>query len=219
MVAPQVNAHYHQHIFSIRVDPMIDGLNNTVVESDVIPLPDAPTGSSNNHAGNAFISADTILKTETGREYDFIKERRWRIINPSRKHYSSKKEVGYVLGLKGGITPMMARPDGWASKRAAFTAFPLWVCKDVEGEKGSRMWPSGKYVPQTRDTPKDSISSWVEGKKNVENEDILVYITIGASLSFLSAGGVLISVLGTTHIPRPEDWPVYVLFLRVLSRF
>jgi len=191
LIAPNVNAHYHQHLFSLRVDPMIDGINNAVVESDVIPLPDAPTGSEQNFAGNAFISQDTVLKTEAGRPYDFEKERRWRIVNPARKHYSSGKEVGYVLGLKSGIAPMMARPDGWAMKRASFTSYPMWVCRDEEGEKGSRMWPSGKYVPQTRDAPEDSISTWVEGKKNVANEDILLYLTIGV-----------------THIPRPEDWPV-----------
>ncbi|KAJ7572011.1 copper amine oxidase [Mycena floridula] len=176
MVAPNVNAHYHQHIFSIRVDPMVDGLHNTVVESDIIPL-DAPTGSESNFAGNAFASKET--------------ERRWKIVNSGRQHYSSGSDVGYVLGLKGGITPVMARSDGWAMKRASFTKYPLWVCRDEEGDKGGRMWPSGKYVPQTRESPDDSVSKWVEGKKNITNEDLVLFLTVG-----------------TTHIPRPEDWPV-----------
>ncbi|KAF8899406.1 peroxisomal copper amine oxidase [Infundibulicybe gibba] len=190
-VAPNVNAQNHQHLFSVRVDPMVDGLYNTVVESDIIPLPDAPTGSASNYAGNAFISQDNVLKTETARPYDFEKERRWRITNPARKHYSSGRDVGYVVGMKGGVTPMMARPDGWAAKRAAFITRPFWVVQDVEGDKGGRMWPSGKYVPQTREEPGDSVGQWVKGQKNVDNEDILVYLTVG-----------------TTHIPRPEDWPV-----------
>jgi primary-amine oxidase len=41
------------------------------------------------------------------------------------------------------------------------------------------MWPAGKYVPQTKEAPEDSVGSWVEGKMNVEDEDILVYLTIG----------------------------------------
>ncbi|KAJ3488074.1 hypothetical protein NLJ89_g11653 [Agrocybe chaxingu] len=53
------------------------------------------------------------------------------------------------------------------------------------------MWPAGKYVPQTREEPEDSVGSWVKGQMPVEDEDILVYVTVG-----------------TTHIPRPEDWPV-----------
>ncbi|KAF9469528.1 copper amine oxidase [Collybia nuda] len=190
-VAPNISAQYHQHMFSVRVDPMIDGLNNSVVESDIIPLPDAPTGSTQNYAGNAFISQDTILKTESGRPYDYQKERRWKIVNPSRKHYSSGKAVGYLLGMKGGATPMVTRPDGWAARRAAFLTNTVWVCRDVEGGKGGRMWPAGKYVPQTREEPEDSIGKWVQGKGNVDNDDIVLFLTVG-----------------TTHIPRPEDWPV-----------
>lgn len=158
---------------------MIDGLNNSVIESDIVPLPDAPTGSAENFAGNAFCTQETVLKTEAGRPYDFEKERRWRIVNPARKHYSSGKEVGYGIGLKGVVAPMMSRPDGWALTRASFTKNPFWVCKEVEGEKGGRMWPAGKYVPQTREAPADSIGSWVAGEKNVENEDILIYATVG----------------------------------------
>ncbi|KAG5639662.1 hypothetical protein H0H81_008823 [Sphagnurus paluster] len=190
-VAPQINAQNHQHLFSVRIDPMIDGLHNSVVEADVVPLPDAPTGSAANVAGNAFIAQETVLATETGRTYDYFKDRKWKIVNPARKHHSSGKEVGYSIGMKGGATPMMALPDSWAAQRATFARQTIWVCRDVEGEKGGRMWPAGKYVPQTRGDPQDSVGKWVQGRQSVVNEDILVYVTIG-----------------TTHIPRPEDWPV-----------
>lgn len=43
-VAPRVTAHHHQHLFSVRVDPMIDGLDNSVCETDVVAS-DEPTGS------------------------------------------------------------------------------------------------------------------------------------------------------------------------------
>ncbi|KAH0591412.1 Peroxisomal primary amine oxidase [Termitomyces sp. J132] len=191
VVAPGINAQYHQHLFSVRIDPMIDGLYNSVVESDIISLPDAPTGSPANFAGNAFISKETVLTTEVGRQFDWAKERRWKIVNSARKHHASGKNVGYSISMKGGATPMMARPDSWAAKRAAFVTNALWVCRDVEGPKGSRMWPSGKYVPQTRVEPEDSLGKWAEGKQNIEDEDILIFLTVG-----------------TTHIPRPEDWPV-----------
>lgn len=192
-VAPGINAHYHQHLFSFRIDPMVDGIKNKVIEQDIIPLSgeQSATGEDLNFAGNAFTTTETVLENESGREYDFMKERRWRITNSARKHYASGKDVGYSVSLKGGITPMMARNDGWALRRAGFTKYPLWVVKDVEGPKGSRMWPAGKYVPQTREQPKDSITSWVEGGLPVKDEDLLVYMTVG-----------------TTHVPRPEDWPV-----------
>ncbi|KAJ7188863.1 copper amine oxidase [Mycena filopes] len=192
VVAPNINAHYHQHIFSVRVDPMVDGLRNSLVETDIMPSP-APTGSAENFAGNAFVAADTVLKTATARDYAYAegKERRWRIVNPARQHYSTGRDVGYALGVKGAAVQLLARHDGWVGRRAAFAQSALWVCPDVEGAKGGRMWPAGKYVPQTRDSPEDSIGNWVKDGESVENEDILVYLTVGV-----------------THIPRPEDWPV-----------
>ncbi|KAG5336846.1 hypothetical protein C0989_011784 [Termitomyces sp. Mn162] len=179
VVAPGINAQYHQHFFSFRIDPMIDGLSNSVIESDTVPLPDAATGSPANFAGNAFISKETVLTTEVGRQFDWTKERRWKIVNSARKHHVSGKNVGYSIGMKGGATPMMARPDSWVAKRAAFVTNALWVCRDVEGPKGSRIWPSGKYVPQTRVEPEDSLGKWVEGKQNIEDEDILIFLTVG----------------------------------------
>jgi primary-amine oxidase len=158
---------------------MIDGLHNSVVETEIVPLPDAPTGSPQNLSGNAFTTKDTVLKAESGRSHDYQKERRWTIVNPARKHYSSGKDVGYAIGMKGGATPIMARPDSWVVRRAAFLTDALWVCRDVEGSKGGRMWPAGKYVPQTKEEPNDSVGKWVLGKRNVENEDILLYLTIG----------------------------------------
>lgn len=190
-VAPNVDAHYHQHTFCYRIDPMVDGLKNTVIESDVLSL-EAPAGSKENFAGNGFYSADTRLSIETGRSYDITKERRWRIVNPQRHHYSSGKEVGYTIGMKGGVVPTLAKDDSWIVSRAPFLKSDFWVCRDVEGEKGSeRLYPAGRYVPQTRAPPADSIGNWVKEGQPTDGEDILVYFNIG-----------------TTHIPRPEDWPV-----------
>ncbi|TCD61981.1 hypothetical protein EIP91_007645 [Steccherinum ochraceum] len=200
-VAPGINAQYHQHLFSVRLDSMIDGLNNTVVETDVLPL-DAPTGSIHNFAGNGFFTRETpITKAKDGaREYSVQTDRRWIITNPEHQHPASKKNVGYAIGMKGGVCKMMAKEDSWVVKRAGFTQKDLWVVKDVEGPKGSRMWPSGKYVPGTRGEHQDEfITSWVRGEDNLVGEDLLVYLTVG-----------------TTHIPRPEDWPVMpVEMLRV----
>ena len=181
-VAPNVKAQYHQHVFSIRVDPMIDGLNNSVIETDVVPLPDAPTGSDMNFAGNAFIAQETTLKrqSEGARDYDFEKDRRWRVVNPEKTHSHSGKEVGYTLGIKGAMVKMLARDDSWVTVRAPFGTKPLWVIKDIEGPKGGRVWPAGKYVPQTRTTPEDSVSRWAQGEGCIDNEDILLFITMGA---------------------------------------
>jgi primary-amine oxidase len=212
MVAPQINAQYHQHIFSLRVDPMVDGLHNSVVESDVFPV----TDKSVSFAGNAFQVKNTVLKTEGegARDFCYETDRRWRIVNPGRKHYASGQDTGYVVMMKGGATPLMAQPDSWIGKRGGYAKKALWVVKDVEGPKGGRMWPAGKYVPQTREEPEDSVPQWAKGEGNIDNEDILVYVTIGELLRccrVTRCGRLLYdSFSGTTHIPRPEDWPVYV---------
>jgi primary-amine oxidase len=112
-VAPGVNAQYHQHLFSIRVDPMIDGLANSVVESDIVPLPNAPTGSDANFAGNAFVVHDKTLKTagEGARDYSWETDRRWRIQNVAREHYASGKAASYALNVKVRLLPVW--PSCW----------------------------------------------------------------------------------------------------------
>ncbi|KAI0795895.1 peroxisomal copper amine oxidase [Abortiporus biennis] len=192
-VADGINAQYHQHLFSLRVDPMVDGLKNTVVETDVLPL-DAPTGSPENFGGNGFITRATPLKvqSEGARDYDILADRRWVITNPHHQHPYSKKDVGFVVGMKGGVCRTLARDDAWCVKRAGFVRKALWVVKDKETEMGGRMWPSGKYVPGTRgDDVEDFITNWATGEESIEDEDLVVFLTVG-----------------TTHIPRPEDFPV-----------
>ncbi len=161
---------------------MVDGLNNTVVESDVIPLPNAPTGSEQNFAGNAFIVEDKVLKVagEGARDYDLDRDRRWRIVNPTApRHSSSGASPAYAIGMKGGATRLLAREDSWVSRRAAFANKALWVVKDVETSKGGRVWPSGKYVPQTKDDPEDSVARWAKGTDSIENQDLVLFLTFG----------------------------------------
>lgn len=178
-VAPRVNAQYHQHIFSLRVDPMVDGLANSVLETDVVPSP-APVGSQENFAGNAFTTKEQILQVEGSRDYDWAADRRWKIINTGSKHYASGDYTGYGIHLKAGAVPLLAKEGSWVAQRAKFASQPLWVVKDKEGEKGTeRMWPAGKYVPQSRGEVDDSIGKWAEAKASVDNEDIVLFLTIG----------------------------------------
>jgi primary-amine oxidase len=181
IIAPKVNAQYHQHIFSLRVDPMVDGLANSVSETDVVPSP-APVGSPENFAGNAFTTSNQILELEGSRDYDWAADRRWKIVNQRSKHYASGEYSGYGINIKGGAIPLLAKEGSWVAQRAKFASKTLWVVKDKETEKGTeRMWPSGKYVPQSRGELNDSIGKWVEGKASIENEDILLFITFGES--------------------------------------
>ena len=41
-MSPGVYAHYHQHIFNMRLDMAVDGERNRVVEVDTVALPVGP---------------------------------------------------------------------------------------------------------------------------------------------------------------------------------
>ena len=43
MVAPQLAAPFHQHLFNVRLDAEIDGPRNSVYEVDNRPVPPGPT--------------------------------------------------------------------------------------------------------------------------------------------------------------------------------
>ena len=191
-VAPNVNAHYHQHLFSLRVDPMIDGLQNSVLETDVVANP-APFESDDNFAGNAFTTKSRTIQTSAdARDYDHASDRRWRIVSSpkstkygSKGHYASGAPPGYGFNVRGAGCTLLAREGSWAWKRAPWGRKVLWVVKDNEGEDGSRIYPSGKYVPQTREEPEESLNFWSKEDKSVVDEDILLYITLGMHLSCL----------------------------------
>ncbi|KAL8281293.1 hypothetical protein RQP46_006327 [Phenoliferia psychrophenolica] len=186
-VAPRVQAHHHQHIFCLRLDPMVDGLNNSVTETEVVPM-EEPTGSSENWAGNGFYATKKILATtaEGGRMANATTGRLWSIVNEDKKHYASKQPEGFKIMCKD-FPPLLAAHDSLIGRRATFAKKNIWVTPYVEGQ----LYPAGKYVQQTPKAPVDSLEYWMEGARNIQKTDIVTWISFGL-----------------THLVRPEDWPV-----------
>ncbi|PLW16667.1 hypothetical protein PCANC_13352 [Puccinia coronata f. sp. avenae] len=186
-VAPGLIAQHHAHTFCLRIDPMIDGLQNAVVQTDIVALSD-PTGSAANYLGNGFKAHRKVLKrtAEGCQNYDHSKGRYWSIINPNKLHYASKEPIGYRI-LCRDQPPMLAKADSMIAKRAPFAKHDIFVTPYVPHQ----YYPSGKFVPGTMDTPVDSIENWLAIDKSIENEDIVVYVTFGVN-----------------HIPTPEQFPV-----------
>ena len=136
--------------------------------------------------------ATAIARAGDGaRDFELATDRRWSVVNPRRAHPVTGKPPGYTIMGKGGVTPLMARDDSWVARRARWAQKALWVVRDVEDAHGSRVWPSGKYVPGSRAENPDSVTHWAQGDESLEGQDVLLYLT-----------------MGITHIPRPEDWPV-----------
>ena len=128
-IAPRLNAHNHQHIFSLRVDPEIDGPNNSIVQNAAVPSDD-PVGSAANYYGNGFYCKKTLLKTaqEAATNYCHETSRTWDIINPNSINESSKKPVAYKI-LNNNCPPLLAKPGSVVYKRRlrskGFVGYPV----------------------------------------------------------------------------------------------
>lgn len=116
IVAPQINAQYHQHFFTMRIDPMIDGQKNSVQRVDTYTL-DYPTGHPKNLTGNGFTSEYTTLKdTKEGQsEANYDTSRFWKIVNQDRTHPYAKTPVGWKIN-SGHTAPFYARHDSLVGK-------------------------------------------------------------------------------------------------------
>jgi len=181
LVAPQLNAPIHQHFFSVRLDMMIDGVNNSVYEVNTEAV---PMGPANPH-GNAFYARSTLLATESEaqRIINPLSARYWKIANPAVKNHVGEP-VAYKLMPGENVLPF-AHPESSVMKRAAFTTRHLWVTPYSREEN----YPAGPYPNQHPGGA--GLPEWTKANRSIENTDVVLWYTIGAH-----------------HIPRPEDWPV-----------
>ena len=100
-VYPGVNAHNHEHLFCLRLNPNIDGAENTVFQVDTTRA-DGEVGSEDNWYGNAFYAKKTKMETmATGMsDYDHSTNRTWEMANTNKPNAHSKKPVSYKLVSK-----------------------------------------------------------------------------------------------------------------------
>lgn len=179
-VAPGLGAPFHQHLFSARLDMMVDGTNNAV---DEVELERVPIGPTNPH-GNAFGRKVTRLAREShaARVADASVGRVWQIVNPDKTNRFGRP-VAYQL--RPQHQPVLAAdPSSALARRAGFATRHLWVTA---------------YDPEERysagDLPNQHLGGglpdYVRRDRPIDGADIVVWHTFG-----------------TVHFPRPEDWPV-----------
>ncbi|KAJ5612912.1 hypothetical protein N7510_006106 [Penicillium lagena] len=187
-VANRLDAQNHQHIFSLRVDPEINGPNNSVMQNDAVA---AGVPTDQNPYGNGFVAKKTLFKTSTDGAASYCHEtsRTWDIINPSKISPISKKPVGYKI-VNTQCPALLARPDSIFAKRGAFAQKALWVLPYRDYE----LFPAGDYVCQSsgQHHPDNlTITDWVARNESIDNTDIVCYVQFGL-----------------THFPRMEDFPI-----------
>lgn len=180
-IAPGLGAPFHQHLFSARLDMMIDGIANSVEEIDTQRI---QMGPENPH-GNAFTRRRTPLTRESDaqRVADGSVGRTWHISNPGSLNKLGRP-VGYSLHPEG--QPLLLADDqSPIARRAAFATKHLWVTQYHPDER----YAAGDFVNQHLGGA--GLPMYAAADRNVENDDIVVWHTFGL-----------------THFPRPEDWPI-----------
>ncbi|MFL6115846.1 MAG: thiamine pyrophosphate-binding protein [Catenulispora sp.] len=180
LVAPQLDAPNHQHLFNMRLDLEIDGPDNTVLEIDAVGL---PMGPGNEH-GNAIVARKTAVadEREARRAREAGTARTWTVVNPNVTNRLGEP-VGYKLVPFVGPT-LLAAPESDLARRAEFARHHLWVTRYDPTE----MHAAGDHPNQH---PADGIGRWVTQERDLVNTDVVLWHTFG-----------------TSHLPRPEDWPI-----------
>jgi primary-amine oxidase len=181
LVAPQLNAPFHEHIFAARLDMAVDGDENSIYEVNTVSL---PAGASNPY-GNAFRAEQTLLtkESEAQRSVSGATARYWRIVNPNQKNRLGEP-VSYRL-IPGENAPPFVRPDAAVMRRAGFIAHQLWVTPYDPQQR----YAAGDY-PNQHPTG-DGLPKYVTADRPLVNTDLVVWY-----------------VFGHNHVPRLEDWPV-----------
>ena len=181
VVAPGIESHVHQHVFSYRFDMAIDGDLNSVTEVNF----EAAPVDSNNPYGNAIRVHEKTLPNESAaqRNINLESSRYWKIINPNVSNAHGQPTAFKIV--PGANALPFQHPDSPVGKRAGFMYKHFWATRYATGE----LYPAGWFPNQHAGG--DGLPKWVQANRGLENEDIVVWYT-----------------LNYHHLPRPEDWPV-----------
>ncbi len=181
LVAPGLYGPNHQHYFNVRLDMMVDGPLNSVVEVNCEALP----WDERNPRGNSWVARETRLATESEaqRSIEPRASRFWKIVNPSSLN-ALGQPVAYKLVPEKNAFPLFAEGSPqW--KRGGFTRSHLWVTAYDPTER----YAAGDYPNQQQGG--DGLPAYVQKNRSLDNNDVVVWYTFGSN-----------------HVVRPEDWPV-----------
>ncbi|NAZ75622.1 primary-amine oxidase [Kineococcus sp. T13] len=180
-IAPGLAAPFHQHLFSARLDMMVDGLANAVEEVEAVRVPRGP----GNPYGNAFARSATRLTSESvaQREANGASGRVWHVVNTERTN-ALGQPTGYALHPEHQPV-LLADDTSSVHERATFATKHLWVTRYSPEER----YPAGDLVNQNPGGA--GLPAFVAGDRDLDGQDLVLWHTFGL-----------------THFPRPEDWPV-----------
>ncbi|PYI20636.1 hypothetical protein BO86DRAFT_78323 [Aspergillus japonicus CBS 114.51] len=179
-VGPGVMAPYHQHMFSFRVDPALDGFTNTVYYEDSVPLPE----DDKNPYFVGYTTQQTVINKSTAADLDISRSRVFKIRNDSSINPITYKPVAYKLHAAPSQMLIQGK-NSIGHQRAEFATRPIWVTKYRDEE----LYAAGEFTNQSHRA--DGVETWVKRNDPTEDEDVVLWHTFGL-----------------THNPRIEDFPV-----------
>jgi primary-amine oxidase len=132
---------------------------------------------------HAWEVSEAKVTAEGPREACAASGRRWRVTNPSVRN-AVGEPVGYEL-VPAGTPTMIAGPDTSVGRRAAFARHAVWVTAYDPAELHAagdyaNLNPGGVGLPE-----------WVAQQRPVVDTDVVLWHSFGS-----------------THVVRPEDFPV-----------
>ncbi|KAL3478226.1 copper amine oxidase [Aspergillus californicus] len=179
-VGPGVMAPFHQHMFSLRIDPAIDGFQNTVYYQDSVPLPE----DDNNPYLVGYTTEEKVIDKSGTADTDVSRHRVFKIRNDNVINPITYKPVAYKLQVAPSQMLIMPK-KALGYQRAEFASKPIWVTKYQDDE----LYAAGEFTNQSKRAT--GVETWVQRKDSTENEDVVLWHTFGL-----------------THNPRIEDFPV-----------
>lgn len=180
VVHPGVLASHHQHIFSLRIDPAIDGHSNRLVYEEAHPMP----RSDFNPHGVGYTVEETLVAQSAGLDTKEDFNRVFKIQNTSVRNPINGKPVAYKIHVPP-FQKMLADPESYHFKRAEFADHNIYAVKYHDGE----LYAGGKYTNQSRGG--DGVRAWAQRNENITDTDLVLFVQFGLQ-----------------HSTRIEDFPV-----------
>ncbi|KAK3697069.1 hypothetical protein LTR37_017667 [Vermiconidia calcicola] len=182
VVSHGVLAANHQHLFSLRVDPMIDGQLNTVIQEDSVPVPQS---EDENPHGNAWRVVKTPFEKSRFADAAPFANRCFKIVNENIINTISHNPVGFKI-VPQPCQLILAGKNSVARRRAKFAEHHVWVTRHRDGD----LWAGGKWTNQSLQET-DGVFDYASRGEDVRNQDLVLWLTFGM-----------------THNPRVEDFPI-----------
>lgn len=196
-VGPGVMAPFHQHMFSLRIDPALDGYKNTVYYEDSVPMPE----DDNNPYLVGYTTDQKVIKTSGSASTSVEKHRVFKIRNDHIINPITHHPIAYKL-MTSPSQMILAHPKSYGLKRAQFATRPIWVTKYQDDE----LFAAGEFTNQSKES--QGVEKWAARNDPVEDEDLVLWHSTLSPVFDYRLSLTLFLAFGLTHNPRIEDFPV-----------